>query len=137
MATTGNAPLQFVMDAYVLPQATAGADTETVIGEVPYAATVTLVEFIPLAAITGAATNNRTHSVTDRGAAGAGNTQVASLNYAAGVNAAQYASKQITLSGTPANLQVAAGDVLTFDSLHVGTGIADPGGRVRVTLTRN
>lgn len=31
---------------------------------------------------------------------------------------------------------VTAGDVLTFYSLHVGTGLADPGGLVRVTFTR-
>jgi hypothetical protein len=43
----------------------------------------------------------------------------------------------IPLSGTPANLVVAAGDELQWQSTHVGTGIADPGGRVEVTFNRS
>jgi hypothetical protein len=41
----------------------------------------------------------------------------------------------ITLSGTAANLVLAAGDTVIWNSTHVGTGITDPGGLVSVTLT--
>ena len=45
---------------------------------------------------------------------------------------------RVTLSTTPANLVVAAGDVITVQSLHVGsTGLADPGGTVLIALSRS
>jgi hypothetical protein len=55
----------------------------------------------------------------------------------AGVNATGDDAKTIPLSGTAANLTVAAGDVLTFESTHVGTGIAEPGGTAIVEITRS
>lgn len=119
-----------------IPAVGAGADTSAVIAEAPYAGTVERCVFIPNAAITGAATNNRTHVLTNRGQAGAGTTVVATLAYDNAVNAAARDAKAIPLSGTPANLVVASGDVLTFDSTHVGTGIAEPGGEVIIDIRR-
>jgi hypothetical protein len=72
-----------------------------------------------------------------QGPGGAGTTSVASLALTSGVNAPAADEKALTLSGTPANLVVASGDVLEFDSTHVGTGIADPGGLVQVTFSRS
>ena len=34
-------------------------------------------------------------------------------------------------------MDVSAGDALSFNSFHVGTGLADPGGLVEVTVTRS
>ena len=102
-----------------------------------YAGTVTSVTYVPSAAMTGAATNNRTISVVNRGQDGTGSTVVASLNFASGTNAAAYDEKDITLSGTAANLVVAEGDILEVRSAAVGTGIADPGGTAFVTISRN
>lgn len=49
----------------------------------------------------------------------------------------QYHRTDLALSSTAADLNVAVGDVLTVQSLHVGTtGLADPGGTVFVTLSR-
>jgi hypothetical protein len=62
---------------------------------------------------------------------------VATLNFGNGTNAAAFDERAITLSGTPANLVLAAGDVLALQSLHVATGITDPAGMVRVTVSRN
>lgn len=132
-----SAPLVRPIEQDVPAVATAGNDDDTVVCTVPFAGTVTAVEYIPEAAITGAATNNRTVSLINKGQDGSGNTTVASLSFGNGVNAAASDSKAVTLSGTPGNLQVAEGDVLVWRSLHVGTGITDPGGLARVTISRS
>jgi hypothetical protein len=116
--------------------ATAGNDETSIVGEAPYAGRVSDVSFIPEAAITGAATNNRRFRLINRGQAGSGTTVVAELVMDSGVNAAAGDEKAIPLSGTPANLVVAAGDVLAWESTHQGSGIADPGGLVQVIIDR-
>jgi hypothetical protein len=94
------------------------------------------VQYVPEAAITGANTNTRSMTLFNKGQAGAGTTTVATLQFDSGVNAAANDEKAVTLSGTAANLDLAAGDTLLWRSLHIGTGQADPGGLVRVTVTR-
>jgi hypothetical protein len=54
--------------------------------------------------------------------------------FPATVTSVQYVTPS---AGTAANLVLAAGDVLNWNSLHVGSGIADPGGLVVVTYSRN
>lgn len=117
--------------------ATLTGDPSTVLGEAQFAGTVSRSAYVPSAAITGANTNSRTLTLTNRGQDGTGTTVVATLALTSGVNAAADDAKALTLSGTAANLVVAAGDVLTFDSVHVGTGITDPGGQVIVEITRS
>jgi hypothetical protein len=114
------------------PAVAAGSDAELCAIVADEAGTVSSVEYIPDATITGAATNNRTLSVENKTAT----LQPASLNFANAVNATQFVSKTITLGGAAA-LVVNAGDVLTFKSLHIGTGIADPGGLVRIKITKS
>jgi hypothetical protein len=118
------------------PVGTAGNDEvdEVVVCEFP--GTVTAVTYSPDATITGAATNNRTVSLVNKGQAGSGTTVVATLNFASGTNATGGDEKAIPLSGTAANLVVASGDVLEWQSTHIGTGITDPGGLVRVNIDR-
>jgi hypothetical protein len=115
----------------------AGNDQTTVVGEANWAGTVTAVAYIPVAGITGANTNTRTLSVVNKGGAGGGSTSVASVALTSGNNMSADRENALTLSGTPANLTVAQGDVLEFTSVHSGTGIADPGGEIRVTLSRS
>jgi hypothetical protein len=129
------APLIRKYEAEVSAVAAAATDSAPIRAE--YAGTVTSVTYVPKAAITGAATNNRTVSVVNRLQDGTGSAVVASLNFASGINAAAYDEKTITLSGTPANLVVAEGDVLEVRSAAVGTGIADPGGTAFVTISRS
>lgn len=131
-----SAPLVRVIEADVPAVSTAGNDDDTVLGVAPFNCTVTSVVYVPEAAITGAATNHRTVSLVNKGQAGAGTTSVASLTFDNGVNATAYDERTITLSGTAANLDLAAGDTLQWRSIHVATGITDPGGLVRVTVTR-
>lgn len=103
----------------------------------PVAGKVTKVSYVPAAAVTGAATNNRTVSVVNRGQDGTGNTVVATLSFGNGVNAAAYDEKDVPLSGVAGATTVAEGDVLEVRSAAVGTGIADPGGTAIVTIARS
>lgn len=103
---------------------------------VPSAGSVSSVTYIPAASQSGAATNSRTLNLVNKGSAGAGTTVVATLALASGVNLTAFDEKTITVSSTAADLVVAEGDVLQWQSLHVGTGIADPGGTVIVTIDR-
>lgn len=101
------------------------------------AGTVDGVTYTPTATITGAATNTRKVSLINKGQSGAGSTVVATLQFNSGTNATGYDETAITLSGTAANLNVAAGDVLAWQSDSVGTGLADPGGLVAITFGRS
>ena len=94
----------------------------------PCAGRVTEVSFVARAAITGADTNTRQLQVLN------GATVVATKQFDSGVDAAANAETTITLSGTAANLIVAAGDILQWDSNAIGAGLADPGGLVQVTI---
>jgi hypothetical protein len=132
-----SAPLIQVLEASVPAVATAGNDDDTVVGQAPFACTVTAVEYVPEAAITGAATNNRSVSLVNKGQAGSGTTVVATLAFGNAVNATANNERAITLSSTAADRVLAAGDTLQWRSLAVGTGIVDPGGLVRVTVSRS
>lgn len=117
---------------------TANADDKFVVGVAPFAGTVTAVTFIPEADITGAATNHRALRVRNCGSVdGTGTTVIAELAFDNGVNATAFTAKTIPLSATAANLVVAAGDVIQLFSDAVLTGITDPGGMVRVTISRS
>jgi hypothetical protein len=115
--------------------ATAGNDSSNPV-RVIEAGVVSAVNYTPVATITGAATNNRTLNLINKGPTGALSTVVATLNYANAVNTNAWNTQAIALSGTPANLVVAAGDILQWQSLHVGTGITDPGGEAQIVVTR-
>lgn len=119
-----------------LPASATGVTSSAVI-RAPFDGTVTGVTYSPVSTITGAATNNRTISVVNRGQAGAGSTVVATLTFNSGVNATGFDETTITLSGTAANLVVASGDILEVRSAFNGTGIADPGGTAFVEISRS
>lgn len=133
---TGLAPFTRTERHPAQPVATAGNDLNMVAGVAPFDGTVSAVTYIPLTTITGAATNNRSLSLVNKGQAGAGTTVVATLAFGNGVNAAANAATAITLSTVAGATTVAAGDVLQWQSTHVGTGIADPGGLVNVSFSR-
>lgn len=130
------APLVRIIEADVPAVVTVGNDDDSVIAQAPFAGTVSAVQYVPEAAITGAATNNRTLSLINKGQAGSGTTVVASLNFGNGTNATANNEVALTLSVTAADLVIAEGDTLLWRSLHIGTGIADPGGLARVTVSR-
>ena len=131
------APFGTALTCPVQPVPTAGNDLNTVAFIAPRAGTVTAVTYSTVTAITGANTNTRSVTLVNKGQAGAGAVTVATLQFDSGVNTVAADEKTITLSATPANLVVAAGDVLQWQSLHLATGIADPGGLVAVTIAAN
>lgn len=111
------------------------ADLLTIVDSANEAETVSSVLYVAGAAATGAATNNRQYTLYNRGT-GAGTVVVAQLALVSGTNLSDNVAKSITLSTTSANLVLAAGDVLEWESLHVSTGLADPGGLVQVNTVR-
>lgn len=118
----------------------ATADGTVIVGEAPFAGVVTSVSYTPEANITGAASPaSRTFSLVNKGADGNGATVVATLAMVGGVNGLDFDEKAITLSVTAADLIVVAGDVLAWTSVAVtaGTGLADPGGIVKVEISRS
>lgn len=119
-----------------VPAVTIAATTSTPILEAPFAGAVSGVQFTPAAAITGANTNTRKVELINKGLAGAGTTVMATLQFDAAVNGVAFDEKDITLSVVANALNVVAGDILAWVSTAVGTGLADPGGRVQVAFTR-
>lgn len=116
------------------PVSTAGNSLNTNIHVVQSDGTVSAVTYSTVTAITGANSNTRSVSLVNKGQAGAGSTVIATLQFNSGVNTTASDEKTITLSSTAADLAVTAGDVLQWQSAAVGTGIADPGGLVNVTI---
>lgn len=134
---TETSPQVYAIEATV-PAVGAAADKEVNIGVVPFAGTVTSVTYLPDTVLTGANTESRTLALINKGTAGAGTTSVASKAFTSGVNAAADDETTITLSVVANATTVAEDAVLAWTSTHVGsTGLADPGGLVRVEITRS
>lgn len=133
MAT--QAPLVTYYELPAQPVATAGNDLSTAV-KVVTAGNVTSVTYCPVAALTGADTNSRTINLINKGSDGSGTTVVATLALVSGVNLVAFDEKAITISSTAADYAVSAGDVLQWQSLHVGTGIVDPGGTLAIEVSR-
>lgn len=132
-----SAPLVRIREAFV-PNVAAASDADQVVGEAPYDGTVTAVTWVPEAAVTGANTETRTFTLVNKGQAGVGTTVIATLAMTSGVNAVAFDEKAATLSVVAGATSVAAGDVVLWVSTHSGsTGLADPGGTVRVEFTRS
>lgn len=129
------APLADSITANV-PAAGAAVAQDTVVGEAPYALTVTGVSFIPIADITGATATKRTMTLVNKGVDGNGATVVATLDFITGVNASDYDEKDFTLSVVAGALAVAANAILELHEVVTSTGTANPGGRVQVAFTR-
>ncbi|MGH3881952.1 MAG: hypothetical protein ACREX8_00060 [Gammaproteobacteria bacterium] len=131
-----SAPLQRNVDS-AIPALGAAVAGDQVVAEAPFAGTVTAAGFTPEAAVTGDNTNTRTLTLTNKGQAGAGAVVVATIAFTTGNNGVAFDEKAFTLSGTPANLVVAEGDILVVVETVGGTGLANPGGRVEVTFARS
>lgn len=113
-------------------QPTAGTADDFVGFVAPFNMKIIGVKWIPAAAIAANGTNYFTMNLRNRGAAGAGATAIATRSYVA-TNSTANVAEAMTLSGTAADLNVAAGDVITVDKVNTGTGLAMPDGVVQVT----
>lgn len=137
---TGENATKRNLDGVIKEQVPAVAQAATdfvLLVDCPFAGKVTEVSFYPKSTITGADTNTRIQRLYNRKADNSGTTVVASLQYNNGVNAPAKRKKTITLSATAADLVVAAGDVLEFNSAAVGNGLADVGGLLIVKIARD
>ncbi len=133
-----SAPLQKTIEATV-PAATKEAVQDQVIGEAPFAGTVTAVKIVPEAAGVANATNFRTFRVVNKGASGSGSTVVASLatDTPTTDDLKAFDEKVIPLSGTAADLVVKEGDVLVADEIKAAEGLAHSGYRIIVEISRS
>lgn len=97
----------------------------------PYDMKITRVQWVPNANITANAANFFTATVRNRGTDAGGTAVAATRSYAA-TNSLAHVPEDCTLSGTPADLDVAEGDLLTVEKLVAGTGLAMPDGLVQI-----
>lgn len=109
-------------------EATAGSIDEVSIFQPAYNAVILAANWIPAAAVTGAATNNFALAVNDLTTA---TTITTAKTYASGTNSVANVSEALTVAAGGVN--VAAGDVITFKRSINGTGLASPNGSVRLT----
>lgn len=114
----------------------AGADAEIVLCRAPYAGTVAIT-FVPDTVLTGANTDSRTLQAFNHLQDGSGSTKMAERAFVSGQNIPAFDEGAVTaITAAQAN-ECAAGDVISFKSLHVGaTGLASPAGLVVATFTR-
>lgn len=117
------------------PAATASAETTTDPVNPQEQGTITDIEFVPDADITGVATNNRVitlQSVTVSAAPARVVANHGSITFSNGVNAKANQAVALTLSATA----LPVGSQLQVVSSVNGTGLADPGGVVYAVYTR-
>lgn len=133
MTTLNQIRGDIVMTFAVPGQATAATADEWSGFVCPYDAEVVAVKWIPAAAVTANGANYAVLSLRNRGTDGTGNTLIASRSYAA-TNSVAFDSEDVTLTATEADRDVDANDVLTFEKVNTGTGVAIPDGVVQVHL---
>jgi hypothetical protein len=131
------APLSRTHQRSVAAVGTAGNDLNANLVRAEADGVISAVYYVPASTITGANTNTRKVVLVNKGAAGSGTTAIATLQFNSGVNATADIAKTITLSTTAADLAVTSGDVLQWQSTHVGSGITDPGGLAVVVFGRS
>jgi hypothetical protein len=119
-----------------LPACIAAAVPETPLGESQADYTVTAAYVIPEAALTASDSLARTLTIYNRGQTGVGTTVVATLTTTvAGGSWVAMDRKDFTLSGTAANLVIAAGDTLECVETVLSTGTARPNTEMAVVGT--
>lgn len=129
-----SAPFTDFVERMVPGQATAGTDSAWNVDKAKFDGTLAAATYTPNAAITGDATNNRTFKIVNKGQDGSGTTVMASLTTTANLAADDEAT--LTLSVVEGATDIAAGDILEFNSDANASGVADPGGLVVLALAR-
>ena len=100
----------------------------------PVAAKVTLVTVTPQAAATGNSTNTRHLNVVNKGATGAGTTEIGALDLDTGVNLVAFDESNAAFNATylTPGVNLAEGDVLALELEKIGTSIDLPQLSIRV-----
>lgn len=122
-----------------LPASTILATTTESVEVADEAGALSGATYTPDAAITGAASPaSRTLTIINKGQAGLGAVVMATLAFVGGVNGVAFDEKAFVLSAVAGALNVVAGDIIAVQSAPVGgTGLADPGGHVKLTFARD
>lgn len=133
------APLVRTIEGDVAAQSTAGTTQDEVIGEAPFAGTVTGASITPEAAVTADGTDFRTFRVVNKGSDGSGDTVVASFatDTVSDDDLVAFDETELTLSATAADLEVAEGDILVADETVGGSGVAHGGYHMRIDISRS
>lgn len=134
MTSAGQLPFALKLTARVAPVA-ANTDANSVVAIVPRDGQVTAASIVFDGAIDGDDTNSRTFQLINKGAAGAGTAVIAELTFPNANNAAAYVPEAMTVDTDPASTNdVTAGDILVLAETTPGTGVANPGGLILVTI---
>jgi len=113
--------------------ATATRDDAVLI--VPIAGAVTGVAIVPSSTLTGAATDNKTLSLINKGLTGGDTRVAATQTFALTTNVATaFDEFALTVSGTAATVACVAGDVLALSQIKVGNGLTVPDMLVKVSI---
>lgn len=136
---TDAAPLVKTIEATVPAVGAASTTQDQVVGEAPFAGTVTSVSITPEANLTAHASNYRTFALVNKGAAGSGSTTIATFatDTVTTDDLTAFDEKAIPLSATAANLVVAAGDQLVIVETVAASGVQHSGYHVAVEITRS
>lgn len=119
-----------------VPAVATTGDLQTHIGSSRYTGLVSSVRYIAAGAQAGAATNNRTFTLYNRGgSAGSGTVPIATLQLVSGTDLSDNVAASLTLSTASGAREVNPGDSLEWVSAAVSSGLPDPGGRVIVQLS--
>jgi hypothetical protein len=121
------------VDIPYLPGVAAGTPIEWPVFVVPWPMLLTGARVTPLANVVFNGTNFATLSVRNRGAGGAGTALAASRAWSA-VSSTAFVPDTMTLSATATDLQLAAGDQLTVQIAHSGTGLLIPVVQVQLAV---
>jgi len=117
------------------PVVALGTEYKQAIWKAPFACTVTSVKILPQAAVTGNTTNNFSVNILNGGQVGTSTTSVAVKEYNTGVDSVALTEETLTLSGTAANLVLAAGDWLVWSKTEDGSGLATVHCAVAIEVT--
>ena len=111
-------------DEVVVWQNTTGASVE-----------ITGVTFCPDTAVTGAATNNMTLQLRNKGTAGTSTTAVTTIKtYASGTDILIFDQDALTVTSTTADAVIDNGETVALNKAENGTGLALPAGTVTIAF---
>ena len=133
----GLAPLVETYEGDIPALSASAADITAIVAGAEWAGTVTGVTYTPDADIAGTATNYRSIALVNKGTDGSGSAIVARFDFDADANDGT-AMDELALDLNATNVGVAVGSVLAASSFASnGTGLADPGGVIQVTVSRS
>lgn len=119
-----------------IPGAAATTSYDQILAVADWDGELSAASFAPEASITGNTTNTRTLTIVNKGADGTGTTVMATIAFITGNNGVAYVPKDFVLSVVEGATSFEAGDSIAVSSAYAASGLADPGGLVKASLSR-